>query len=345
MGKENDGHALFCINPECKVAETGRCIEGIDPCDECPHYASEKSYEVDESVGIVEDNDLEVDRTTLPPSRALLSNEASNVLKKEDSKVICILGPSDSGKTCLIASVYDMFQIGDKIGIDFRGSQSLLAFEKICHDSRAESKRNTPHSPRTPYGPVNFYHLNLCMLENHNKNLSLLIADRAGEEYKSASDDISLVDDFLEVHRADTINVLIDGERLIDNRARHNLKNDITMMLQALKDQSGIRSKPQLAIVLTKYDAVQQSEYQSRALSDLNNIVDNITSRLNGYIFSIEVFKVAASPKGGDLPRGAGVLNLLKYWLNSEIQKPKIGTGKLSGKRFFERLKMTSELE
>lgn len=343
MSEENNQKITTCSNPECKIEETGRCVEGVEP-EECPHYSSEGGYEVNDSLEETEGNDSAVERTKLSLSAALPLSGATDVLQNDDSRVICILGPSDSGKTCLIASIYDMFQTGQKAGIGFCHSHSLLAFEKICHDSRAESKRDTPHSQRTPHGEVHFYHLNLCTLDNP-ADLSLLIADRAGEEYKSATDDISIVDEFLEVQRADTINVLVDGERLIDNMARHNLKNDIAMMLHALKDREGIKSKPQLAIVLTKFDAVKQSAYQSRALSDFDKIGEDLTVRLKAYVSSIKVFKVAASPKAGDLPRGEGVSTLLKYWMSSEIQKPNMVFGETPRERYFDRLIVAAEPE
>lgn len=343
MSEENSQKIITCSNPECKIEETGRCVEGVEP-DECPHYSSEGSHEVNDSPEESEGNDSTVERTKLSLSATLSLNDATNVLQNDDSRVICILGPSDSGKTCLIASMYDMFQAGQKAGIGFCHSRSLLAFEKICHDSRAESKRDTPHSQRTPHGEVRLYHLNLCTLDSPT-DISLLIADRAGEEYKSASDDISIVDEFLEVHRADTINVLVDGERLIDNMARHNLKNDITMMLQALKDRKGIKSKPQFAIVLTKFDAVKQSAYQARALSDFDKISEDLTVRLKEYVSSIEVFKIAASPKAGDLPRGEGVSNLLKFWLSSEIQRPNMAFGEAPRERYFDRFIVAAESE
>lgn len=343
MSEESSHQAITCSNPECKIEETGRCVEGVNP-EDCSYYSSEASYEASESQEESRENTSAFDRTELSLSEALSLSAASNVLQNDNSRVICILGPSDSGKTCLIASVYDMFQTGAESGIEFRNSRSLLAFEKICHDSRAESKRSTSHSQRTPHGEVQLYHLNLCTLDSH-ANKSLLIADRAGEEYKSASDDISIVDEFLEVHRADTINVLVDGERLIDNITRHNLKNDIAMMLQALKDHAGIKSKPQLAIVLTKFDAVKESANQSRALSDFDKIRVDLTGRLKDYVSSIEVFKVAASPKSSNLSRGEGVSTLLKYWLNSEIQKPSIILGEAPRKRYFDRLAVVAEPE
>tara|TARA_R110001599_G_scaffold163952_1_gene353322 strand:+ start:5707 stop:6750 length:1044 start_codon:yes stop_codon:yes gene_type:complete len=343
MIEENSHQTINCSNPECKIEETGRCVEGIEPKD-CPHYNSEASYEVSESQEESLENNSTLHRTELSPSEALSLSTASNVLQNDDSRVICILGPSDSGKTCLIASIYDMFQTWEKSGMEFRHSRSLLAFEKICHDARSESKRGTPHSQRTPLGEVHFYHLNLCILDNP-ANISLLIADRAGEEYKSASDDISIVDEFVEVHRADTINVLVDGERLIDNAARHNLKIDIAMMLQALKDHAGIKSKPQLAIVLTKFDAVQESTNECRTLSDFDKIRVDLAARLKNYVSSIETFKVAASPKAGNLPRAEGVSSLLKYWLNSEIQKPSIILDEIPRKRYFDRLVVAVESE
>jgi len=53
------------------------------------------------------------------------------------SCVVAIIGPTDAGKTSLIASLYDLLQEGPVAGIGFARSLTLHAFEQACHDARA----------------------------------------------------------------------------------------------------------------------------------------------------------------------------------------------------------------
>ena len=162
--------------------------------------------------------------------------------------MIAVIGPRDSGKTSLIASVYDLFQEGPVGDIRFSRSRTLHAFEQTCHDARAASRRGVPHMNRTPIGDVRFYHVEIGCGEAEER-LSLLLGDRAGEEYLAAADDVAVVPSFTEVIRADTLTVLVDGARLLESGGRHNLRIGIIMMLQGLHDGGGLSPASRLAVV------------------------------------------------------------------------------------------------
>lgn len=320
MTATSDGIApVTCSNPDCRVAETGRCVEAL-PFSDCSFYGRQPGAEsvlLDDEPEVVQEEAA----IPLPGAGTLTPAEASKVLRAGETRVIAVIGPSDAGKTSLIASLYDMLQKGPVNGLDFAHSRTLHAFEQTCHDARAASQRGRPHSRRTPLGEVRFYHLELGG-EPLKHRVALVLADRAGEDYRSAADDISTVEAFLEVKRADSLAILIDGQRLLNDGMRHNVRSEICMMLQALVDGGSVAAGQRLALVLTKQDAVLDSDLRERAGDDFNRILTKVKSSF-GHVFSeIHAFPVAASPQSQVIPRGSGVAELLSFWLEPSIPMP-----------------------
>ena len=329
---EEEPREATCANVDCRVAETNQCVEGHE-LPSCPYFGRQPSAADDDDEDEVEDEDegdIEVqdgayEAVLLPSADSLSIERAENVLRSGHCRVISIIGPSDSGKTSLIASLYDKFQEGGVNGIEFSRSCTLHAFEQTCHDARTASRRGVPHIARTPLGEVRFYHMELGG-GGAGGQIRLLLADRAGEEYLAVADDISVARDLAEVRRADALTVLVDGARLIDSGKRHNLRSDILMILQGLHEGDGLRSGSRLALVLTKMDVVQGHAHEARARRDFAGVQTDV-QRLFGTIFSeIAVFHVAASPETDVTPRGTGVGDLLSFWLGP----PPAGTAALS---------------
>ncbi|MGB8266896.1 MAG: hypothetical protein WCE44_11265 [Candidatus Velthaea sp.] len=311
MADDKISSNVVCSNSDCRVAETGKCIEGLD-LTACSHYghAPEEQPQVDATVRA-----LPASRSTvLPGADTLTTVEVSQLLRAGKGSVIAIIGPTDAGKTSLIASLYDLFQKGPVSGINFGRSLTLHAFEQTCHDARAASRRHAPHINRTPRGDVRFYHIDLGG-GPAGDGLTLVLGDRAGEEYRSAADDVAIVESFEEIRRADSLTVLVDGERFLNSGDRHNVRSEITMMLQALVDGGAVQTGQRLALVLTKVDVVQVSPNQVRAESDFCALLASLR-KLFGHVFSaIEPFRIAASPKTEAVPRGTGVPELLDAWI------------------------------
>lgn len=250
-------------------------------------------------------------------SGGVLDNRnASDVLRNRGGRVIAIVGPTESGKTSLIAGVYDLFQIGEVGTIRFRGSRTLPAFERICHHTRSVSRRRTPDTTRTPIGAVSFFHLELVDGSTGGHGVSLLLADRAGEEYRSAMDDIRNVYDFNELFRADSVSILVDGEKILGS-GRYNLVNDIKMILQGLQEGGGLSNGVPLAVVLTKLDAVESSEHRDRGRTTFRRLVGDIQRLFRDSVATIDVFYVAASPKTDGAAKGTGLKNLITFWMEN----------------------------
>ena len=316
--EHNDARVAVCGNSDCRVAENGRCVEGFE-LDACPHYVHNA---VDEGEGVIVEEDEQaeggVESSRLAAADTLTPSQASGLLRAGDARVIAILGPLESGKTSLIASLYDLFQARPVGKISFSRSRTLHAFERACHDARSASRRDKPHMYRTRRGGVRFYHLEIGG-GPAGEGLSLIMGDRSGEEYQEAADDVSIASAFLEVVRADSLTVLVDGDRLLDTGARHNLRSEILLMLQALYDGNALRSGSRLALVLTKLDAVLGSPYPERAVSDFDHLLDHIRVLFGDVLPMIEPFKIAASPKTNTLPMGTGVPDLLSFWLQPAV--------------------------
>jgi hypothetical protein len=194
---------------------------------------------------------------------------------------------------------------------------------------------------RTPRGDVRFYHLEIGGGAAGTR-LALLLGDRAGEEYREAADDVTIVTRFGEIERADTVTVLVDGERLLGG-TRHNLRSDVIMMLQGLRDGGGLRPGVRLALVLTKLDAIRAAVEAERALRDFQILVSDVQRLFGNELGQIEAFKVAASPKTDALPRGTGVGGLLLFWLGGAAAVTGIETERPVHERAFARLRPREE--
>jgi Double-GTPase 2 len=216
----------------------------------------------------------------------------------------------------------------------FSGSRTLHAFEKACHDARVASQRGTPHSERTKRGEVRFFHLGLLASES----LNLLLGDRAGEEYREAGDDTNLAAEFIEVERADVLTLLVDGKRLADDRHRHNAREEILLILQALHDAEIVPAGARLAIVLTKIDVVKTSPHEERVETDLANVVGRLNAHFANSFAKVEVFRVAASPTEPGVDRGAGIPELLRFWLEYALPRAKTDTTQAVPERVIARL-------
>lgn len=324
---------VICANPDCRVKETGKCVEGFETS-KCPHYGHAPAPVVtglaDESSGVA-----------LPSGGTLNISDSSRILRAREARLIAVIGPSDAGKTSLIASLYDLFQNGPVDSFDFAGSQSLHEFEHVCHDARAASRRGTPHIARTPRGEVRFYHLEIAD-DRTSEVLALMLGDRAGEEYRSTIDDVSTVTELQEISRADILTVLVDGERILDLGSRHNLRSDTLMILQALVEGAKVLP-PRVAVVLTKLDLLQNSPQRTRAEADFQSLVSAIKELYSDPFSDVESFRIAASPKDDALRRGTGISELLAYWLSPLPPKPCTCPDTPVAERVFGRLPAASE--
>ncbi|WP_156818837.1 TRAFAC clade GTPase domain-containing protein [Sphingomonas sp. Mn802worker] len=253
---------------------------------------------------------------SLASGEALDTMNAAALQRRLLSRVVGLVGPNNAGKTSLIASVYDLLQEGPVGDIGFAGSTTLIGFEKVCHDARAASRRGLPHMERTIVGAeATFFHLDL-KAEGQDV-VSLFLGDRSGEDYLGAADDVARADDFIELRRADTVTLLVNGEHLTGTEHRHEVRAVSPQLIEALVEGGAIREHCRLAVVLTKNDVVVGTTNAERTRRDFAEIVATIAERHSSHLSEVKPFVIAASPKSvSGLKRGDGVDNLLRYWLS-----------------------------
>jgi hypothetical protein len=306
---------IQCANPECRVSQTGKCVEGL-ALDKCPHIARAAAG----AQVVVADDKVETADSTpdipLAKSERLILDEASAVMRAAPTRVVAIIGPTSSGKTSLIASLCDLFQLGKVGELHFARSRTLFAFEQACHHARAVSRRNSPQTEHTSLASgLGFYHLGVRDGAT-SKILHLLFADRSGEDYRTVADDPNVAGEFVEVRRADVVTALVNGELLLDLSARHNVRHEIVMILQGLLNGDVLSANQRLAVVLTKLDVIRNAPTadRDRTERDFDGLVRQIETIFAPVFQEIRPFKIAASPATTTLPHGFGVSELLRFW-------------------------------
>lgn len=304
--------AVTCSNPECKISETGMCIEGFVPVDDCLNYGKElEDLAIDATVSLIPDIIVEPNIVFLEPGIILDNALTDKLLRKYGGQVIACIGPSDIGKTTLLASIYEFFNKGSTPNYSFGGSKTLYDFEEICHHSRAISQNKEANTLRTPRKNVaSFYHL---ALNNHNKNqrIDLLLADRAGEEYEDAVNSSENCSNLYEVKRSDVLMIIIDGCALSKNRERHSAKQYTENIVRALMDENMLTSQTKVLVVMTRYDLAFIDGSATKALTELEKVTNKIDNMLNVLGINVSSHVVAARPTSTDemkVPHGISEL-------------------------------------
>lgn len=308
---------MVCANRECRIAQGGKCIEGHDDLAKCPHYGREPEEVNDEQENDGQDVAVAFDGVHLSSALPLERGQADKVLTLLPSRMIGVIGVHDSGKTSVIAGLYDLFQLGTVSNCTFAGSSTLQGLEMICHDARVTSERDEPHSERTKRGEVQFYHIDV---RRDGALQSLLIADRSGEEYEEVADFVANATDMFELRRADVITVLVDGRRLASLSDRADVMGAIPLIIQGMVENGAFLRKPNLAIVLTKDDVVQATSCKDRVEHDFHAIVDDLRSTFADHFGEFDFFVTAASPKDTNVVRGVGLDKVLDFWMKPNVE-------------------------
>lgn len=307
---------LTCTNSDCNLASNGQCVEGYEVA-ECPHAGRISLDDIPQEEEPAPPTQLPPPTIALASGAALERDVASILQRQRTSRAIGLIGPNDSGKTSLIAGVYDLLQEGPVSGVAFAGSATLIGFEKVCHLARAVSRRVVPHTERTSRGAdATFFHLDLH--QDGQGTTSLFIGDRSGEDYLAATDQVSQAEQFFEIRRADCVTLLVNGEHLADPALRHEVRAATPQIVDALIEARAIREGCRLAIVLTKKDSVVASPHAERVQKDFDGLVTSIGGSHAAHLGEVKPFIVAASPKECEhVVRGEGVGDLLRFWLQA----------------------------
>lgn len=340
-----------CSKPDCTVGTTGTCAEGHDPLQSCPNYGSGVTTSVTEDAPDTDEYGSEPEaaeeaRVALSPGETLTAEDVDKFLRWRDAMMIAVVGDSFSGKTTLGCAIYDRFLKGPFAGLEFVGSWSLVALERRSHYSRAESGRTTPETPRTSiHDGVGYFHF--AFADNQDgarRRIDFLISDRAGEVYKRARGDSTLVATLVEVIHANRVMLLLDGSRVADPVERAGALHSVRQTLRAFLDNGAIGPQTIVQVVTTKYDIVAAHTEGPALLDILKDFQGRLEHDFGPRLSELTFWNIAARDPNGAFAPAHGIDALIRDWVQPRKVDPPHSPLELPLVSEFDRLLMRTPL-
>ena len=325
MSEEKEEILLHkCRQDNCNVLETGQCLEGLSELEDCPHYyliSGESELGEGETIEDVHVEEIEyVDgRIQLYSGEELDLDNLKNITYQYKSKIVIIIGESNSGKTTLISTFLDMFQKGVFAGLLFAGSKTLVGFERKCHHSRISSNRLKPETERTISRNFNFLHLAVRDAELKNEVQHLLLSDVSGEKYRNAIDTNEDMMALNIVENADHILYILDGFKIINLKQRQNVKSNMELFIRRALEVGLFDSNTDLVIAICKWDYLVEDE---KAIKFVSSLKEQTKQKFDDRLRSISFHQIAPRPENKEglnkIELGYGLDELIKIWLNEK---------------------------
>lgn len=258
----------------------------------------------------------EPERVAIASSESFEYEDAARFLAGTEAIVVTLIGDRDSGKSTLICSIYDRFLHGPFAGLQSSGVLTITGLEKRAHLERVESGRATPDTQHTSLGEgLRYFHFGTSSEQEPEKRSALLVSDRAGESYKNARGNPTLLDSLIELPLADYLVVMVDGGRVAELTTRAGSFFAVRQMLQLLADHQPRDANYQIQVVITKTDLVETAHDAVELRASINDFKDRLEESFATRFSSLVFFEIAARATKGEYPAAYNVDQLLQNWL------------------------------
>jgi hypothetical protein len=313
---EIDYKKLKCDVEDCKVAETGLCVEG-HTLETCTHHEFlDLEDNSQEKHSVAEELTFEKQTATIAiyEGEAMEASDTTSVTASSLTRLVLFAGYAYTGKTTLLASLFDLFQNGPVDNYYFAGSRTLIGLEKRCHDSRTTSGRSTPDTLRTVIAEPKFLHLNVFNTEL-SLHRNLLFTDIAGEYFKELTDNAVECRKFTLASRADHFVLFMDADMLSNRAERHSTKLNAIGILRGLTEVNTLTPDTFIQIVFSRWDLLESKKDVDEHKAFIEAVKADIRNRFPNSNWNIRFFEVASRPvDGSSLEFGHGLSPLLKIW-------------------------------
>jgi hypothetical protein len=252
-----------------------------------------------------------------PSGEALTSVEALAVTRAAPTRVIVVAGPHESGKTTLVASLYERFHSGPFAGYFFAGSRTLVGFERRCHLSRRASGRETPDTERTSQAASDvLLHLTV-RAEPGGSRSDLLFTDIYGEAFRQAADSTDEAEQLSVLRRADHVALLLDGAKLASLTQRQEPFSQADALLASCLEVGVLGPESQVQVLVTKSDRLRSGPRSEANVAFVAARWAWLEGRYRDRFASLEQFEVAARPEAPSLLGTAhGLDNIFPLWVS-----------------------------
>ena len=269
--------------------------------------------EVSDSESLQED-ELQSGFLPLPSGRALSLQDTYDVMASENTAVIVLVGPSGCGKTTIESTIYQLFQREKLENHLFAGSKTIQGYEDRSFYTRINSRQEIATTPRTSRGVQEiFLHLRLFN-EDKKQIANYLFADLSGEEIQAHIANVgSLAKQMPFLKNADSITVILDGERLANKYRRNGVIEEASTMIRTIFDAGLYSVSTKVQLVISKFDIISASD-DSTISCFIEDKIKELQSLITRYIKNVTVHEVAAMPHDSSFTVGFGLESLLSSW-------------------------------
>lgn len=317
-----------CIQAECPMGRDGRCLERITPVSSCPHYR-EAPPPAEAPAAVTPAPTAQPaappavasgERLPLPSGQHLRVTETLSITTTVPTRVIILAGARDSGKTTLVAELYERLLLGAYAGFLFAGSRTLRGFEERCHLARVASQRTAKDTVRTRLedGHV-FVHLRLRQEDLREPTRDVLLADVSGEHYRLAAQSSQDCRQLDMVPSAHHFVLFLDGERLLRKEYRQLTITEGRMLLRRLLDEGMLGQRSLVDVVFSKLDILRAAPDEEGVKGLLGGIRKNFHDLFAPRLGRLSFFEIAARVPNKDskVESGHGVAQLVSRWVRT----------------------------
>ena len=195
----------------------------------------------------------------LPVGEALTLGESLPITRAQRAQLVVIAGAVGSGKTTLIAVLFQLFQRGEFEGYLFAGSETLVGFDQRCYLARTASGRPNADTARTRPGEERqLLHLRVRRHDLATPARDILLSDLSGEDYREAKNSVEECRRLPLLGRADHFVLLIDADQLTKLDCRQKTRNEATSLLRTCLDAGQLGKFSYVDVLLSRWDLVNQ---------------------------------------------------------------------------------------
>jgi hypothetical protein len=287
----------------------GKCLESLELTN-CPHFYWREGTE---GSSASEDNSTpNSNKIVFFSGQQLELEQINKVTHRYSTNIVVIMGESESGKTTLLVTLFNLVQMGQFAGFRFAGSLTLLGFERRCHLSRLASNRGYPTVEKTQSADFNFLHIGLRR-QLHEPSVHLLLSDISGERFKRAKDDAISMRELSLLGQNVHLLFLIDGGKLATRNTRYSAIFDAELFIKRAIDTGIFSSDTILDIAISKWDLLNN-------LTDFDidqEIIHKFREKFGSALKELNFIKLAIQPKDqtSDISLGHGLEELLNKWV------------------------------
>lgn len=247
------------------------------------------------------------------PGTELSAEDADVITLQWPAKLVVFAGAEASGKTTVIASIYERLSQGSLTGFRFAGSRSLLGFEQICHLNRLASGAPRSDTPRTvPTDRAAYYHI-AVRGEGERSRRHILLSAVSGELYWLARNSREDCRRLTYLHRADVVVILIDGARIAVPEQRSNAQADASGILESFLDANMLSPSCRVGFVFSKLDRILAAGQSATAF--MKTTQDKFESRFGDRVQDLTFKQIAARPDASAAGLNDGLDDAFGSWI------------------------------